>query len=67
MIFRVIKFSTNDLDEVIPRMEAVFNKIVEDGPEAFDVERIQDYIDRLIQQNKNTFFLRKYFYFCYFF
>ncbi|XP_023322562.1 uncharacterized protein C05D11.1 [Eurytemora carolleeae] len=36
------------LDEVIPRMEAVFNKIVEDGPEAFDLERIQDYIDREI-------------------
>jgi len=39
-------------------MEAVFNKIVEDGPEAFDLERIQDYIDRLVQQK--YIFLRKY-------
>jgi hypothetical protein len=34
------------LDEIIPKMEQVFLKIVEDGPEAFDIERINNFIDR---------------------
>ncbi len=34
------------LDEIIPKMEQVFLKIIEDGPEAFDIERINNFIDR---------------------
>ncbi len=34
------------LDEIIPKMEQVFLKIVEDGPDSFDIERINNFIDR---------------------
>lgn len=36
----------NKIDLVIPKMEEVFNKIVSDGPEKFDIERIHNFIDR---------------------
>jgi hypothetical protein len=34
------------LDEIIPKMEQVFKRIVSEGPEAFDIERINNFIDR---------------------
>jgi len=36
------------IDEIIPKMEAVFEEIVKDGPEKFDIERIHNFIDRAV-------------------
>merc|ERR1719495_1166344 len=34
------------IDEIVPKMESVFQRIVKDGPEKFDIERIHNFIDR---------------------
>jgi len=34
------------IDEVVPKMEAVFARIVADGPDKFDIDRIHNFIDR---------------------
>jgi len=50
-----IKFSnvpTNRTHEIIPKMRKVVQKLLEDGPEKFDLERIHDYVDRGIVSNK---------------
>jgi len=49
-----IKFSnvpTNRTHEVIPKMYEVINKLIDDGPEKFDLERIHDYVDRGLVKN----------------
>jgi hypothetical protein len=44
------------LDEIIPKMEQVFKRIVSEGPEAFDIERINNFIDRKhLAKPANTF------------
>ena len=42
---------TERLAEVIPRMEKVLKRIVADGPDKFDVERIHDFIDQEVIKN----------------
>ena len=42
---------TSRLTEVVPRMEKVLNRIVSDGPEKFDIERIHDFIDQEVIKN----------------
>jgi len=39
------------IDEVIPKMEKLLRKIVSDGPENFDLERISNFIDRVVINN----------------
>lgn len=39
------------ITEVIPKMDAVLEKIVGDGPDKFDLERIHNYIDREMVNN----------------
>merc|ERR1719495_662136 len=36
------------IDEIVPKMESVFQRIVKDGPEKFDIERIHNFIDRAV-------------------
>lgn len=42
---------TNRLTEVVPRMEKVLQRVVDDGPEKFDIERIHDFIDQEVIKN----------------
>ena len=39
------------MDEVIPKMEKLLIQIVKDGPEKFDLERISNFIDRVVINN----------------
>ena len=39
------------IDEVVPKMEKLLRKIVSDGPEKFDLERISNFIDRVVINN----------------
>merc|ERR1711892_436144 len=39
------------IDEVVPKMEKLLRKIVSDGPENFDLERISNFIDRVVINN----------------
>ena len=50
-----IKFSnvpTNRTNEVVPKMIETIQKVVEDGAEKFDIERIHDYINRGLIKNQ---------------
>merc|ERR1712180_205446 len=50
-----IKFSnvpTNRTHEVIPKMMETVKKVIDDGPEKFDLERIHDYINRGLIKNQ---------------
>lgn len=50
-----IKFSnvpTNRTSEVVPKMMEIIQKVVNDGPEKFDIERIHDYINRGLIKNQ---------------
>ena len=42
---------TNRTKEVIPRMEKVVRQVLDDGPDSFDLVRIQDYINTGLQKN----------------
>jgi len=42
---------TERIDEVIPKMEKVLKKIVENGPDKFDVERITNFINQVVINN----------------
>jgi len=51
----LIKFSnvpTNRTHEVIPKMMETVKKVIDDGPEKFDLERIHDYINRGLIKNQ---------------
>ena len=39
------------IDEVIPKLDSVSKKIVSDGPDKFDLERITNFIDREVINN----------------
>merc|ERR1711892_799888 len=43
--------SIDKIDEVVPKMEKVLRKIVSDGPDKFDLERISNFINRVVINN----------------
>merc|ERR1712106_1168509 len=50
--FKFSNVPTNRTHEIIPKMRKVVKKILDDGPAAFDIERIHDYVDRGIVGNR---------------
>ena len=40
---------TARLTEVVPRTEMVLIRIISDGPEKFDIERIRNYVDATLR------------------
>jgi Zn-dependent M16 (insulinase) family peptidase len=49
---KFINVPTNRTHEIIPKMMETIQKVIDDGPEKFDIERIHDYINRGLVNNQ---------------
>jgi len=52
LLVKFVNVPTNRTQEILPKMRKVIQRVLNDGPEKFDLVRIHDYIDRGIVKNQ---------------